>query len=38
MLSYNGSNLNLAAGMAGDSEIARPTKLASYFLLQNRRC
>jgi hypothetical protein len=38
MLSYNDNNLNLAAGIAGDSEIASPTKLASYFLLQKRRC
>jgi hypothetical protein len=38
ILSYSGNNLNLAAGIAGDSEIARPTKLASYFLLQKRRC
>ena len=38
MLSYNGNNLNRAAGIAGEREIARPTKLASYFLLQNRRC
>lgn len=38
ILSYKASNLNLAAGIAGDSEIASPTKLASYFLLQKRRC
>ena len=38
MLSYKGNNLNLAAGIAGDREIAKPTKLANYFLLQNLRC
>ena len=38
ILSKSASNLNLDAGIAGDREIAKPTKLASYFLLQNRRC
>ena len=38
MLSYNASSLNLAAGIAGESDIANPTKLASCFLLQKRRC
>jgi hypothetical protein len=37
MLSYKARSLNLAAGIAGDKEIARPTKLASCFLLQKRR-
>lgn len=38
ILSYNESNLKRAAGIAGDKEIANPTKLASAFLLQNRLC
>jgi hypothetical protein len=38
MLSYNANNLNLPAGIAGESEMAKPTKLASCFLLQNRLC
>ena len=38
MESYNASNLKRAAGMAGESEMASPTKLASYFLLQYLRC
>jgi hypothetical protein len=38
MLSYKASNLNRAAGIAGDNEIASPTKLASCFLLQYRLC
>jgi hypothetical protein len=38
ILSYKANNLNLAAGMAGLREIARPTKLASDFLLQYRLC
>lgn len=36
--SYSANNLNLAAGIAGDKEMAKPTKLANYFLLQNLRC
>jgi hypothetical protein len=35
--SYKANSLNLAAGMAGDNEIANPTKLANCFLLQIRR-
>ena len=38
ILSYSANNLNLPAGMAGDKDIAKPTKLASYFLLQNLLC
>ena len=38
ILSYKASNLKRAAGMAGDNEMASPTKLASYFLLQYRLC
>jgi hypothetical protein len=38
ILSYKGSSLKRAAGIAGEREIAKPTKLANYFLLQNLRC
>jgi hypothetical protein len=38
MLSYSASNLKRAAGMAGDNEMANPTKLASCFLLQYLLC
>lgn len=36
ILSYNAKSLKRAAGIAGASEIANPTKEASCFLLQNR--
>ncbi len=38
ILSYRANSLNRAAGIAGLKEIARPTKLASSFLLQYRLC
>ena len=37
ILSYKGSSLKRAAGIAGEREIAKPTKLANYFLLQYLR-
>jgi hypothetical protein len=37
ILSYNAKSLNREAGIAGEREMANPTKLANYFLLQNRR-
>jgi hypothetical protein len=38
ILSYKAKSLNLPAGIAGDRDIAKPTKLASCFLLQNLLC
>jgi len=37
ILSYKANNLKRPAGIAGDKEIANPTKLANCFLLHQRR-